>query len=237
MRKILLAVLAVSIFTVTSFAEDVRIFEIKGRVMVRENEDQRWRKAKEGEHLDTNYELLTKKNAECTFSFGEKLERAMTIKQNSQIKIADIDAGNLELPKGRVFSLIERMDKEETFQIRTPTAVAGVRGTGWSMESGKQTSVRCFEGEVAVKGLDEQGNVVTDKKIEQGSGTEVAKGGEIAEPVAVTEKEKKEWNSFKDVVKDLIGKPLGEASKVVGDFSEGAVEGYLGDDGENPFGR
>jgi len=240
MKRLLIlsaVLLAIFMFTTNIFAQDVRIMKVKGAVKVREDETKPWRKAKKGEVLDTNYELMTKKRAECSFRFGEDKDTAMTIKENSQIKFADVTTGKLHLAKGRVFSLIEKVKNPEKFEIRTPTAIAGARGTGWTMEADDQTAVRCFEGEVYVKGLDEQGNVVSDTEVIEGSGKKVYKGGEVSEEFKLTAKEKKEWNSFKDVIKDLIGKPLGKAGKALGGFSDGAIEGYLGDVGENPFNR
>ena len=58
---------------------------------------------------------------------------------------------------------------EEKFEIRTPTAIAGPRGTGWIMGFiDDSTYVTCFEGKVYVIGLDEQGNTISKKDITEG---------------------------------------------------------------------
>jgi len=236
---ILILVFLVScFFTVDVFAQDCRIIKMKGKVQLREAEGLPWREAKKGEFLRSDYELLTGKRSECTFGFGENIDRALTLKANSQMKIDDADIGKLKLAKGRVFSLLENMKEKSDFEIRTPTAIAGARGTGWTVEAKEEeTAVRCFEGTVYVKGLDEEGNPVSNKDISEGTGVDVVSGEEIPEPVEVTKKERKQWNSFKDVVKDLIGKPIGKIVAIVDGVTSGAVEGYINDKSENPFGR
>ncbi len=237
MLVILCAISMIFVFVSTSFAQELRIIKIRGKVLVREQEVKPWRKAQEGEFLFDHYELMTKRRSECTISFSEKFDKALTIKQNSQVKVVDVVAGNLELPKGRIFSLIEGVENPETFQIRTPFAISGPRGTGMSVESGEETSVRCFEGEVYVKGLDEEGNVVSEKDIVQDTGIHISESGEATEPFALTKKDKKEWKRFRDVVKDLIGKPIGKVLSVAGGLADGAAESIIEDDAENPFNR
>jgi hypothetical protein len=52
--------------------------------------------------------------------------RAVTLRQ-------DASTGNFEstfeVPKGRIRGIVDKMSKESTFQVRTPTVVCGVRGT------------------------------------------------------------------------------------------------------------
>ncbi|MFH1360374.1 MAG: FecR family protein [Candidatus Omnitrophota bacterium] len=229
--------LAVLFFSFPLYAQEYKIIKTKGQVLIREDESKPWQKAKKGYTLSENYELMTKRGGECTFAAGDTINKALTLKQNSQLKVSAESMGRLELIQGRVFSLIEKMDQGSTYEIQTPVAIAGARGTGWTVEADKDTSVKCFEGEVYVKGLDEEGNVIADKDIPEGSGVQVKEKGEIEKPFEVSKKDKKEWNSFRDIVKDFIGKPIGKVFNAFGGITEGVVEGYLGSEGENPFNR
>jgi len=208
-RIIILATvfLAVFIFTANVFAQGVKIVDIEGDVLLKERVISPWRKAKTGEALHKNYELITKEQSECTLSFDDSLDKVLTLGENSRLKIADVISGNLELAKGRVFSLIEKIEEHETFEIKTPTAIAGPRGTGWSVYFGGITIVYCFEGGVFIDGLDEKGNKVSHKDIKAGSGVKVPKGGKISDLFGLTGKDKKDWKKFKG---NLKGKGTGQ---------------------------
>ena len=240
MKKIVFLVVVLLVFAFTSyaFASELKILSVKGQVLLREDEAQPWRKAKKDDTLRKNYELMTKNRAECTFTFGGELDGAITLKGNSQLKFTDTEVRRLNLTKGRVFSIIDKLDKNSSFEISTPVAIAGVRGTGWTVEAEEETAVRCFEGEVSVQGLDQEGHVVTDTGVKEGSGVAVSKEGQIDDPFELTEKDKKEWMTFKGVIKNLLGKPLGKAMVAVGGLTEGMLDGYIGKEpGANPFNR
>lgn len=227
----------VLLFAQALYAQDYKIIKINGEVLVRDNASASWEKAKPGANLRENFEIMTKKSSECTFASGENVNKVLTLKENSQLKISADAIGRLELTQGRVFSLIEKMEQGSTFEIKTPIVVAGVRGTGLTVEAEKDTSVKCFEGKVYAKGLDEQGNTVSEKDVPEGSGVQAKEKGEIGEPFEVSAKDKKEWGSFKGFVKDFIGKPIGKVFNVVNGLTEGMVDGYLGDTGANPYNR
>src|SRR3989338_11241538 len=233
----LIACIALLFFSFPLYAQDYKIITVKGEVLLRQNESSSWQKAKKGDSFLKNYELMTKQGSECTFAAGDTVNKALTLKENSQLKVSPEAVGRLELMQGRVFSLIEKMDQDSTFEIKTPVVVAGVRGTGWSVEAEKGTSVKCFEGKVYAKGLDENGSVVSDTDIPEGSGVQVREKGEMEKHFEVSAKDKKEWKSFKGIVKNFIGKPIGKVFDAVGGITEGMVDGYVGNTGANPYNR
>jgi len=200
MKKLLIAIMLM-LLPILAFASDYQIIEAKGQVFLRSAPTVRWQNAHKGDTLSDGYGLKTEENSQCTFAAGDNINKAITLKESSQLTISDDSVRSLLLLKGRVFLLVEKMEAGETFEVRTPTAIAGVRGTGWTVESDQATDVKCFEGEVYVKGVDAQGNAAAQKDVAAGSGVQV-KDGAVDEPVVLTRKDKKEWNSFKDVVKD-----------------------------------
>ena len=239
-KKVLILIIAcitLLLFSFPLYAQDYKIIKVKGQVLLRQDESSPWQKAKKGDSFSENYELMTKQGGECTFAAGDTVNKALTLKENSQLKVSPEAVGRLELTRGRVFSLIEKMDQGSTFEIKTPVVVAGVRGTGWSVEAEKGTSVKCFEGKVYAKGLDENGSVVSDTDIPEGSGVQVREKGEMEKPFEVSAKDKKEWKSFKGIVKNFIGKPIGKVFDAVGGITEGMVDGYVGNTGANPYNR
>lgn len=76
-----------------------------------------------------------------------KVKKAMTSSQKAEIS-------QLELSQGKVFVRMAReLSPSSRFEIHTPTAIASVRGTIFSIEvRGGSTQVRVWKGEVALSG-------------------------------------------------------------------------------------
>lgn len=188
-----------------SFAQEIKIIEIQGVVLVRSREISSWRKASLGEVLSKDYEVLTKRRSKCTISLDQKIDNVITVEEHSHIVIADMLGRTIELSKGRVFSLIGNAKKTESFQIKTPTAVAGARGTGWMVGFITSTLAKCFQGTIYVAGLDEQGNRMPEQDIGQGSGIEVLIGGVFGDLFDLDNEDRETWNDFRGSLVDLKG--------------------------------
>ena len=205
------------IFPVCTFAQTAMIIDINGDVLVKKNSQSDWEKAGTGVSLDKNAELKTQMGSECTLVFDEERQSVVTIKENTQIRIDSIKPGNVYLPKGRVFSLIKNLSKIEKFQIRTPTAIAGARGTGWETGFGEgKSSVMCFDDTVYVSGLDANGNITEEEDLDSGFGLEVGAGGKLGDSFEIGDDARAEWNDFTNNVVNFGG--------VVTDQGEGTGE-------------
>ena len=115
-----------------------------------------------------------------TANVGDKIAQGMTVKtgtksiaeihfqgnfirinENSSIVIMELtrnmeknkESTELYVNNGEVFSKISRkLASGEKFLVKTPTAVAGVRGTEFLVNvDGKKSTIKCMEGKVSVK--------------------------------------------------------------------------------------
>ncbi len=215
MRKIFLCLIFfMFIATGSLYAQVAKIIDVTGRVEFRKTPQSRYVKAKPDTYLNNRSGIKTNKNSECVISFDEKLENVLTIKENSEITIENLKPGKVFMPKGRVFSLIENLPQLGKFEVRTPTAIAGVRGTGDSVEAnGNFTTVKCFEGRIGVWGFDSKGNPTKERGLGQGSGLEVGFGGSFGKQFNLGSKDYKDWNAFKKYIKDLKNKRSGGGSR------------------------
>jgi len=99
--------------------------------------------------------LKTLADSFCDIKIGESLIR---IKANSNVVISSLldSVGNedtvLGLMNGRMLCKPKKLLKSEKFMIKTPTAVAGIRGTQFSVEADKlkTTRIKVFSGKVKV---------------------------------------------------------------------------------------
>ncbi|UCC94536.1 MAG: FecR domain-containing protein [Candidatus Omnitrophota bacterium] len=218
-KSFLFFVLAHCLLLSSAFGQMAKIVDVKGTVLVKRDVASSWKRARVDMYLKRQAEIKTRRNSECTVAFDEELSNILTIKENSHIKMQDLRPGNIYLPKGRVFSLIEDIAKLEKFEIRTPTAVAGVRGTGKTVEANRGGStVKCFEGRVYVEGLSKSGGSTGREYLSGGFGIDAGPGGELGDIFKLTYGDRGEWNAFRDRLDGLRGRP--EQDDIIVDLQE-----------------
>ena len=143
-RVMMLGFSFIVIFSGLALAQEARVVSFKGNVLVKENKISKWKKAHENMRLGPDVQIKTKGNSICTLTFDENKKSIVTIEKASAVKIESVQPGSIFLSKGRVFALIKNINESKKFEVKTPTAVAGARGTGWMTEfDGKKTSVSC----------------------------------------------------------------------------------------------
>lgn len=206
MKRILMSLMFFYIFLLAScsFAETARIIDVKDRVMVKKTPAADWRKAKVKMDLAKDAELKTGKHSQCTLAFDEDLKNIVTVKENSHIKIENVIPGDISLSEGRVFSLIESIPRREKFQIRTPVAIAGARGTGWITSFGSsQAALSCFKDKIFIQGLDNAGNVTKESDLSSGWGVDVGAGGIFGDRHRLSGEDYRQWDEFTSHVNRL----------------------------------
>lgn len=126
------------------------------------------REALAGDELFEGDTLLTGAGGKIKVLFRD--DSLVTLSGNARIEVTGyrVDAGTklrksvLTLVRGKVMSLVSRMyaNPESGFEVKTKTAVAGVRGTRFVVETGDGPDrVATFEGTVAVSRTDGKGQV------------------------------------------------------------------------------
>ena len=178
------------------------IFYVSGDVLIKKADSEAWEKAKpdmaaaDGDAIKTS----DKSAAEIKFGKGEKNfvalgeDTAVTLK-----KISVKGDKNIELNKGSVLSLISELDANSRFEVRTPTAVCGVEGTGFETTAKEKVAViKVYEGEVRVAGTGLMG-VLPSKAIEvkEGTTTYVEKNRPPAKPTAISNEDLERWRRWK----------------------------------------
>lgn len=109
-------------------------------------------------------------------------ENVIRINGNSEFKFSKLlksafsEKVELELEKGSVFTrVVTKLKKDDEFVIKTPTAVAAVRGTEFSVEQSENgANIACTEGKVAVSDSEGLNEVVINPdeevQVEKGKG-------------------------------------------------------------------
>lgn len=192
-KKLLLGVLLVGAaswaLTRTVWGVDqAHIRSVEGNVQVRESSTAEWKKADKGISLNAGAEILTGSNSSCELTFQGKSGNAARINADSRAVLKSIDPVSIELESGRLFALARHLEKGSSFEVRTPTAMAAARGTGWGQDA---DSVESFEHEVQVKGR--TGGETT---LPEGQGIHVNPDGTLGDLFEVPQSDKDEWKKF-----------------------------------------
>jgi len=93
----------------------------------------------------------------------------------------------IELFTGKLFTNVNKLQQGDNFEIKTKMAMAAVKGTEFAVDAGVQfgedSKVGVYGGNVAVSGLDERGNVVSQQMIPANQETTVnGKNKMVARP-------------------------------------------------------
>ncbi len=153
MKKLILVVIAVMVFPFGCTRETVDEYSMITFMIgnVTKNGGQ----ARIGDILKEKDVIKTGKDSFCDVKIGDSLIR---VKQMTNVVLSvlvrsgNLDNTTLDMDSGKMLCKPKKLIKSETFFIKTPTAVAGVRGTQFTVEADtKGTSrIKVFEGSVKV---------------------------------------------------------------------------------------
>ncbi len=108
-----------------------------------------------GEVIKQNDRIVTGNQSSCDVRIGNSIIR---IKEKSSVIMAQIinkegvENTTLGLDVGKMLCKPKKLMKSESFLVKTPTAVAGVRGTKFTVETDrkKTTRIKVYDGKVQV---------------------------------------------------------------------------------------
>jgi len=202
---LLFLMFACFLFPAVVFAQTARIIGARGNVQVKKSAQLEWQKAKIDMMLEKNSQVQTQARSSCTITFDEGFKKIITIQENTEITLESVMPGNVFLPKGRVFTLIENLGPEEKFQVRTPTAIAGARGTGWlTGHQNGNTTANCFENTIFVAGLSPSGDVTGEEEVSNGFGINVGPEGNLGGIHPLGGSDYEQWDNFINYTDNLI---------------------------------
>lgn len=180
------------------------IMQFKGTVKIKPLNAGDWADAVVGMALKEGDVIKTEADSNADLAFGEGLKSVIRIFPQSQMVISKLNPGVVKLEQGRVFSLI-KLDKGSTFEVRTPTAVAGARGTGWgTIYENNKTEIQDFEQAVYAAGLNENGEIISLQDLQEGWAAFVAKNEGPSGLIRLTDDEMSVWRTWKEEVLKVL---------------------------------
>ncbi len=137
------------------FAEGAEISGIWGNVEYVKDGSMEWKPAYAGAILAPGDKIRSKEDSWAEITFEEKHVVKLGVNSLLVIKKAGIQK-ELNLIKGKLISKVRKLSRNESFKVRTPQAVAAVRGTYFTVivgEIGEDTQIIVHKGSVLSREL------------------------------------------------------------------------------------
>lgn len=210
------SILALGLITVKAFAQGhsvpemtVEITSAAGEVLALIQPSTVWEKVRAGQLLREKDVIHTQDGAMAALTFPDG--STIMLKEKTKLSIEELtlqqnaQKAGLMLDIGQIKVLVSAMNKDSKFEVRTPTAVAAVRGTVFYMDVFKEAVAGLDAGEleqIVTELFVETGDVeflnLISKILEQvseGMGSEAYEDGRISPSHTLNPQEQKVWEA------------------------------------------
>jgi len=199
-------------------ADEATILSVKGRPKISHPGDDYWILAKKGMPLRDEDRIKTFVACELDLALDSSLKNIVRIKQKTEITVKDIKRHRLYMPSGSVLSVLESLPEGSSFEVHTPSAIAGVAGSGIAVDTdGKKTYVKCFEDKAYVRGIDLDGTPMSESVyIGEGYKRLITRFDVPGELIILAAFEMEEWMDFRENLQehiDALIERIGEGDK------------------------
>ena len=202
MVAIFLALLFVGGVVHISLLQAAEIVGIEGNVQVQTAAEKAWKKADVGTQVNAGDSIRTARSSKATLVLDESGMNKITIDELTMAVVNSATPGMIDrfdLSKGKVYANLESIRSGLTFEVSTPSSVAGVRGTGYSVESNRaRDEVAVFEREVYVRAFDQNKNLINEVTVPQGFKTMIERFQGPGDLTRLTDNERQRWNELRD---------------------------------------
>jgi len=169
-------------------SDSAEFLSIQGKAQARTGPTAVWQDAVKGATLGVGAEILTGSASSCEIRMSTNREGAVKLGADSHAVLTALNPILIDLSSGKIFSLVKNLKKGSSFEVRTPTAVATVRGTGWEQTA---HAVYVFNGTVHVIGKNGQ-----EVDVPEGFGVTVGDDGSLGELFQLSDEMRSEWHGF-----------------------------------------
>ncbi|MDP2943339.1 MAG: FecR domain-containing protein [Candidatus Omnitrophota bacterium] len=183
---------------------EAKVILVKGDVNIQKAGKTDWVKAKEGMILTDGDTAKTAKSAVIEIAFDRDKKNIVRLDENSTAILRGKMLKQVELPRGKIRFVVKSLKRDSSFEIKTPTVVAGARGSGGDVIAREnEDTVRAQEDELFVQSFDEQGNMIQEISLTEGMEVNIERFEAPGEIMEITGADRGDWGSWKE---DLGGR-------------------------------
>lgn len=201
----------------------------------------------EGMKLESGDMISTGSGGSAELSFNEDNSNVVRLSENTTASVVMSGDEKLEMTEGEILASVSGLSSGSSFEIRTPTAVSGARGTDWVTKvSGDGTDVEAVDDIPYVKHFESEGKVSTEPVfINPGQMTTVRRFQRPEAPRPMQIQRRQQWQSMKQDVrkraKEAAGKrgdrPVFDRNDFIRKIKSGPGRGPVGGSGGNGLSR
>ncbi len=206
MKKILCCFVLSLMFLSSAAAEQpdqAEVTSLSGNAEVLLKDADDYTAAEEGMLLEAGDQLRTASDATAELSFNQDNSNLVRVSENTNLKVTLSGNEKLSMTDGEVFASVGKLASESAFEIRTPTAVSGARGTDWVTKiTGEGTDIEAIDSIPYVKHFEADGKLSAQATlINAGQATTVRKFQKPADfrPMAISRRQ--QWQGIRQDVK------------------------------------
>jgi len=175
-----------------AYADRADIIALEGDVKIMPAKKNQWMNAGIGMVLRPGDKIRVGKASRCDLAFDYKMKNTVGILENSEVIILLKGAEKLEILDAYLYAQLSDVSKKSVFEIKTPTAVCGARGTGLGVKGNKAgTQATAFKNSIYVKN-----NQGEEKDIKEGFERSIDASGKISDGIAAKLENIQKFNSW-----------------------------------------
>jgi hypothetical protein len=217
MKKFYIPVIFLISFLVISGSKSLlraaEIIYVEGNVQVQPDGEEEWKKAEKGMKLNMGDSIRTARHSKADVALDETKKNTIRIDSKTMIVLNSSMPGSidrLDLSRGRVYSNLENIKAGLDFEVSTPSTVAGVRGSSYSVYTERdEDEVHAYKDDVYIKTYDADKNLLSESLLPEGFKTFIER---FDTPSAITQISNREFSRSDAVVEDLSSRAEGRAN-------------------------
>jgi|GEM_PF-2660315 len=212
----LLSFLSFGMIFTGSAENSVNIISIQGDVKVLPDGKSDWIKAGLTMVLRKGDRIRTGSESECVIGFDRENRNVVGVRENSDVVMLLSSEQQIELIDARIFARLSAIPKGTKFEIKTPTAICGARGTGLGVDGNNAgTRATAFQNSIYL------GNGGGDQEdIGEGFSRFVDSQGNISEEMEADGGTRDRFNAWSRNIDNLISLQGGQNTNKMDNLSQ-----------------
>lgn len=190
---------------------EAKVILVKGDVNIQKAGKTEWVAAKEGMILTDGDAAKTAKGSAIEIAFDKDKKNIVRLDENSTAILRGKMLRQVELPRGKIRFVVKSLKKDSSFEIKTPTVVAGARGSGGDVIAREnEDTVKAQEDELFVQSFDEQGNLIEEISLKEGTEVDIKRFEAPGEIMEIADADRSDWGAWKEDLGSRIEESIRE---------------------------
>ena len=168
------------------------------------SDGQNWLAAHSEMSVAEGSHIKTAEASYCDVALDKSLKNIISLGPNSDIVVGEA-LKQVKISKGRVFAELKALPAGSQFEVVTPQAIAGVRGTAWESIVDMITQFVVQDNSIFVQGIGSEGQVTGENDVPAGSSITVNEQGLLGAVAMAAQADLNRMDSWSDRIEHSVG--------------------------------